>query len=171
MPVRIEHDGDLAHAERRRVVPLVVSAFIAAGLSCSGNCPPVTEVPRVLAPRYRLVQSATGQLPPVVLSDDGQRRVRLLGDTLVFTPSGSAALPRGTYVEILVLGVRDGTADEVATRTVSGARAYTLVSSDSLYALSEFPGIPPGAPRTVNFVLRAAGSMAVIAGVGIYTAP
>jgi hypothetical protein len=125
----------------RAAVPLLVCVVAGVGLSCEGDCLPGTTGPgpSFLEPRYVLA-AYQNQPPPAVISDDGQRRVRLLTDTLLFTPSGTPPPANGTYVEILVLGVRQGTGAEVVTRTVSAPRPFTTGTPSFTIVLTGFTG-------------------------------
>ena len=138
MPVRLGDAADLERWHARRVVPSLLCAIVAAGLSCQGDCPPsTTSTGTALTVHARYVLARFGGQPlPATLADAGGIRVRLLADTLLFPGAGTASA--GTYSEIVVLGTARGTAAETSARTTSSG-PWTRVQRDQL-SLGAFGG-------------------------------
>jgi hypothetical protein len=139
MPVRIDDAMDLERWHARRVLPSLLCAIMAAGLSCEGDCvdgalAPLPPVP--VHERYVLTRYGPGPVPATV-TDVGTVRVRILADTLLIT--GTLAGSSGTYIEILVLGTTLGTAAETVARTTSSSRAWTRTARDQI-SFSSFGG-------------------------------
>ena len=144
---------------RRYLLPTALAVVGALAIACSGDdsiCPPVTAVeppPRaILGPTY-VLNRVEGQDLPFVTEQTGTRRVRVLADTLRFTPSG--VQDAGTFTSATVIGTQDGTQAEVVSVTRSSGRftrtdAYDMVLSEFMGAtnvrgwLNPANGVQPG---------------------------
>ena len=117
---------------RRARSPTVALAiaflFLAA---CRGD--PVTAAPAITTGTYAL-QAVDGVPLPVTLFETATSRTRLLADTLRFGPQ------EGRYLQLPVLGIRQGTEPERVTRvTTAIVLTYTQSTVDRL-VLSAFYG-------------------------------
>ena len=152
---------------RRYLLPCALAVVGALAIACSGDdsvCPPVTAVeppPRaILGPMYVLYR-VEGQDLPFVLEQTGTRRVRVLADTLRFTPSGVE--DAGTFSSATAIGTQEGTQAEGVSLSVSGGRRFTRSDAYDM-VLSEFMGAtnvrawlsaaPNQQPGLVNVVHR-----------------
>jgi hypothetical protein len=133
-----ENDGTPPRWRLRALLPALLCALAGGSLTFC-QCPvPVADPPRTaLRPRYVLV-SVVGQPLPVVITESGATRVRLLADTLLFAIGADST--RGTYTETVVLGVRDASGVETVSRTVSPTREWTRPAATGPLALPAFDG-------------------------------
>jgi hypothetical protein len=124
---------------RRYTLPTALAVVGVLALACDPVCPPITAPPRApLAARYVLVR-VNGQPVPFVTEQGEARRVRVLADTLRFTPAGVE--DQGTFTQTTVLGTQEGTQPEVVSRVESapGARGFTRSGPYDI-ALTQFMG-------------------------------
>lgn len=154
---------------RRYALPSALVVVGALAVACGGDssvCPPVTAVE---PPPERAILGATyvlyrveGQDLPFVTQQAGTRRVRVLADTLRFTPSGVE--DTGTFTTTTAIGTQDGAQAEVVALVTSPAgRRFTRTGAFEM-VLSEFMGVanvrawlsaaPNQQPGLVNVVHR-----------------
>jgi hypothetical protein len=147
---------------RRYALPTTLCLVGALAVACDDTCPPITEPPRApLGARY-VLDRVDGQPLPFVTQQGDARRVRVLADTLRFTPAG--VQDEGTFTQTTILGTQEGTQPEVVSRETSapGARRYTragpfdVVLTLFMDASSVGASVSPGADAgsSVLFVMH-----------------
>ena len=131
---------------RRYTLPTtlsVVAALVLAGgdggdgLCASTPAEPIGQQPVRLSTTYAL-DRVNGQPLPFVREENAARRVRVLADTLRFTPAGLAS--DGGLTQITVLGTQAAGQAEVVTRVESPAGRRFTRTSPFTFVLSEFMG-------------------------------
>jgi hypothetical protein len=136
---------------RRYALPTALGAVGVFALACDPLCPPITAPPRApLGARY-VLERVNGQPLPFVTQQSGTTRVRVLADTLRFTPAGVE--DEGTFTQTTILGTQEGTQPEVVSRVASAAGArrftrggpYDVVLTAFMSASSVAATVQPGA--------------------------